>query len=124
MKRRVQAAAVLVLTLTLVPLSLVAPASAHRSPNLRDRVTLLDVERNGDKLGVRYRVAARERNASPIRLADCTLSIWVDGSELTTLQVFVDVTHRRWRRDTSSMTMSPAPDGPVRLKLPHCHGKR
>ena len=124
MKRRVQAAVVLVLTLTLVPLSLVAPASAHRSPNLRARVTLLDVERNGDKLSVKYRVAARERNASPIRLADCTMSVRVDGSVLTTVQVFVDVTHRRWRRETGSMTIQPAPDGPVRLKLPHCHGKR
>jgi hypothetical protein len=100
------------------------PASAHRSPNLRARVELLEVERSGDQLRVKYRVSAREREASRMRYADCTLSIKVDGALLTTIQVIFEVTHTRWDTQTASMTMSPAPEGKVSLRLMHCHRSR
>jgi hypothetical protein len=124
MKRRVLAAVVFILATTLVTSILISPASAHRSRNLRARVELLEVERSGDQLRVKYRVSAREREASRIRYADCTLSIRVDGAELTTIQVILDVTHTRWTSQTASMTMSPAPEGKVSLRLTHCHGLR
>ena len=123
MKRRVLAAVVFILATTLVTSILITPASAHRSRNLRARVELLEVERSGEELRVRYRVSARERDASRIRYADCTMSIRVDGAELTTIQVFVDVTHTRWHSQSGSTTISPAPEGPVSLRLLHCHGE-
>lgn len=125
MRHRPLAAVVAVLALILVTSVLAVSASAHRSNNVRARAELLDVERDGGDLTVTYRVAAKERRASRITYVDCTLNIRVDGSFLTSIQLLIDVTHRRWRSERASATIGPdAPDGEVTLRLSHCHGRR